>query len=434
MARRIVIAGGGFGGFYTALALERLLPPDSAKVTLVNDVNFMLYTPLLPGAAGGSLEPRHVVVPLRKELKRTNLRLGRVTGLNREHQKLEMTVATGERMDIDYDQLVISLGSTSKMLDIPGLAENAVGFKTLAESIYLRNHVVEQLELAESTEDSQVRRARLGFVFVGGGYAGVEALAELHDFATALLHLYPRCRMAGMRWVLIEATSRILSEIEPELAKFAAREIEGRGIEIRTETTVELCSENEVKLSTGDEIPMHTLVWTAGVVPSAEVGRLGLPLDEGGRIKVSSQLQVEGCNDVWAVGDAAAVPDPASRGRPCPPTAQHAIRQGRVAAKNVAAALGVGNSSSYRYQTRGLVVDLGRNQAVVSIFGFKLRGFLAWWITRTYHMYMMPGLGRKLRLIADWTVGVIFSRDPAELSQIGHPPTLEKSQRVEIES
>src|SRR4051794_14670230 len=238
MAWRIVIAGGGFGGLYAARELERILPPQSAHITLINDVNFMLYTPLLPGAAAGTLEPRHVVVPLREELKYTDLRLGEVTSADPQAQCINVDTLEGHNERIDYDHLIIALGSVSRTLPIPGLAEHAIGFKTLAEAIALRNHLLRTLEMAESLEDPAAREKYLTFVFVGGGYAGVEGLAELQDFAADVVELYPRCRVQGMRWILVEATDRIMREITPSLADFTMRELEGRGLEFRLNTTI----------------------------------------------------------------------------------------------------------------------------------------------------------------------------------------------------
>lgn len=425
MAAKIAIAGCGFGGLYAARELERLLTRSQAQITVVNDSNYMLYTPLLPGAAGGTLEPRHVVVPVRSELKWADLMLGEVDGLDRGRNILTVKAKGGTMREIAYDHLVIALGSVSHTLPVEGLAEHGIGFKTLADAIFLRNHVIEQLELAESCDDAPRHEAHLGFVFVGGGYAGIEALAELHDFASELIGLYPRCKHEGMRWLLVEAAGTVLPEVDRELALFAMDELRGRGIEFRVNTSLMSCSATGATLSTGETIPAMTIVWTAGVEPSPVVVKLGLPLDGGGRIKVTEKLSVEGEEGIWAVGDAASVPDPAQESRPCPPSAQHAIRQGRAAAQNIAAALGTGQSAPFRYSSRGLVVDLGRHKAVVSIYGIKLRGFIAWWLARTYHLSQLPGLVRKLRLIVDWTVGLFFGRDSSELGTIGHPRKLE---------
>ena len=424
MAWNVVIAGGGFGGFYAARTLERILPPHAARITLVNDVNFMLYAPLLPGASAGTLEPRHVVVPLREELDRTDLRLGRVCGATPEDSCLQVQTIEGHEERIRYDHLIVALGSVSRTLPIPGLAEHAIGFKTLPEAIALRNRVIRSLEMAETLEDPEQRAAYLTFVFVGGGYAGVEGLAELQDFAADAIDEYPRCRTQGLRFVLVEAADRIMRETPPDLAAFTTQELRGRGIEIRTNTTIEDVTDRSVRLSTGEEVPSRTLVWTAGVKPHPVVERLGLPL-ENGRIKVDPYLQVEGTGNVWAIGDAAAVPDPAKDLKgPSPPTAQHAIRQGKLAARNVAAAMGGGRKRPFRYKTKGVVVDLGRRKAVADTMGIKWRGTPAWLIARTYHLLMVPGLGRRARLLVDWNIGLLFGRDLSELGQLGHPPAL----------
>ena len=312
------------------------------RITLVNDVNFMLYTPLLPGAAAGTLEPRHVVVPLREELERTDLRLGRVTGANPERNTISVDTIEGHHEEIEYDHLIVALGSVSRTLPIPGLAQHAIGFKTLSEAIALRNRVLLSLEMAESLDDDERRAAYLSYVFVGGGYSGVEGLAELQDFAADVIELYPRCRVQGMRWMLVEAAERPMMEIPPKLSDFTVRELRGRGIEFRIGQTVEQVTDRSVTLSTGEVVPARTVVWTAGVKPHPVVQRLGLPLTDKGRIEADRFMQVPGHDNVWAIGDAAAVPDPARKGQPSPPTAQHGLRQGRAVAKNVAAAIGRG--------------------------------------------------------------------------------------------
>jgi NADH dehydrogenase len=427
MAWDIVIAGGGFGGYYAARTLERVLPEHSARVTLVNDVNFLLFTPLLPGAAAGTLEPRHVVVPLREQLKTTDLWLGRVSGASPERNELIVDSLDGRRHELHYDQLIVALGSVSRTLPIPGLVEHAFGFKTLSEAIALRNRVLSLLEIAETVHDAETRAEYLTFVFVGAGYAGLEGLAELQDFMSDVIDLYPRCRVQGMRWILVEARERVMPEVAPPLAAFAERELRGRGIEIRTSTTIEALTERSVILKGGEVVPTRTLVWTAGVKPHPVVAQLGVPLTDGGRIDVDATMRVRGRDNVWAIGDAAAVPDPARKGHPSPPTAQHAIRQGRRVARNVAAELsgGGGAIKPFRYKTLGVFVDMGRHQAVASTLGIKWRGFPAWFLARTYHMANMPGSKRKARLLVDWTVSLLFSRDTSELGQLGHPPELE---------
>jgi NADH dehydrogenase len=424
MAPHIVIAGGGFGGLYAARTLEKVLPPQSARITLVNDVNFMLYTPLLPGAAAGTLEPRHVVVPLREQLRRTELRLGNVVGADPAARELHVDGLDGARRKVGYDQLIVALGSVSRTLPIPGLAEHAIGFKTLSEAIALRNRLLWMLETAESIDDPDERKPYLGFVFVGAGYAGLEGLAELQDFAVDVIERYPRCRLDGMRWVLVEARDRVMPEIPPSLAEFAARELRGRGIEIRTNTTIEEVGDAYARLSGGEVVPARTVAWTAGVAPHPAVADLGLPLTKSKRVAVDECMRVQGHPNVWAIGDAAGVPDPARPGEPSPPTAQHAIRQGRLVARNVASELGRGRVKPFTYKTLGVFVDMGRHQAVARTLFIRWRGFPAWFLARTYHLLLMPGTGRRLRLVTDWTVGLLFGRDTSELGQIGHPPVL----------
>jgi NADH dehydrogenase len=384
MAHDVVIAGGGFAGVNAARELERLMPRQSTRLVLVNDVNFLLYTPLLPEAAAGTLEPRHVVTPLRDILKRTYLRLGAISGHDPAARTVALTTHDGEVEELRYDQLLLAAGSVSRSLPIEGLDRHAIGFKSLADAIWLRNHLIETLESANATEDPERRGELLTYVFVGGGYSGLEALAELQDFAVDAIQRYPRARLHGMRWILVEAMDRVLPEIPPELAAYAVGELRGRGIEIRLGTQLESVAADHVRLSTAERIP-------------------ALP-------------------GVYAAGDCAAVPNP--DGGECPPTAQHAIRQARVAARNMAAELGVGRPASFAYRSRGFFVNLGRHKAVASGPGLTLSGFPAWWAARTYHLSQMPGAVRKLRAVADWTVGLPFARDTAEVGSIGHPRPL----------
>jgi NADH dehydrogenase len=421
----VVIAGGGFGGLYAARRLERRLPPHSARITLVTDVNFLLYTPLLPGAAAGSLEPRHVVVPLREELDRADVRLGRVVAADPERNEVQILTVDQRDETLRYDQLILAPGSVSRVLPVPGLAEHALGFKTLADAIALRNRLLLNLEIAESLPDDETRREYLTVVFIGAGYAGLEGIAELQDYAADVIDRYPRSRMAGVRFVLVEAQERVMTEIPAPLAEFATRELRGRGMEIRTHTMLSEMDERSATLSTGERIPTRMLCWTAGVRPAPLVGRLGMPLNQAGRIEVDPSMRVRGLDNVWAIGDAAAVPDPAKHRRaPSPPTCQHAIRQGRRVAENVAATLGRGRVKPFRYRTLGVFVDMGRHKAVATVLGVRLRGFPAWFAARTYHLMMMPGVARKIRLGLDWGVGLFFGRASAELGQLGHPAAL----------
>lgn len=420
-----MIAGGGFGGFYAARALERILPEQSARVTLVNDANFMLYTPLLPGAAGATLDPRHVVVPLRAELKRTELMIGRVSGHDPARRALAVERVDSSSLELAYDQLLIALGSVSRTLPIPGLAEHGIGLKSLADATALRNQVLQCMDIAESLEDPARRREYLGFVFVGAGYAGVEGLGELQDFAAHAIELYPRCRADGMRWVLVEARERIMQEVPESLSQFAQRELRARGIEVRTRTELLALSQSAATLSGGETIPTRTLVWTAGVKPSPAIAKLGLARDSSGRVPVDRTLRVAGLPGVWAIGDCAAVPDSSRPGSLCPPTAQHAIRQGRLAARNIAATLRGREARPFSYRTKGVVAELGRNKAVAITLGVRWQGFPAWLIARTYHLLLMPGIGRRLRLLVDWNVALAFGRDTSAPGRLGTPTPLE---------
>jgi NADH dehydrogenase len=434
MARHIVIAGGGFGGFYAARALERLMVDLGVRVTLVNDANFMLYTPLLPGAAGATLDPRHVVVPLRSQLARTELLIGSVTGADPDSRVLTVRRLDGERLELGYDQLLVALGSVSRVLPIPGLAEHATGLKSLSDATALRNQVLTCLDIAESVQDPVRRAEYLGFVFVGAGYAGVEGLAELQDFAAQAIELYPRCLANGMRWVLVEAQERIMPEVPASLSAFATRELLGRGIEIDTQTTLTAVTAQGAILSNGQHVASRTVVWTAGVAPSPVVASLGLPVDEGGRIEVDRELRVTGRAGVWAIGDCAAVPDPSRRGQACPPTAQHAIRQGRLAASNIAATLQHKPLHAFRYRTAGMVAELGHNNAVAITLGVRWRGLPAWLLARTYHLLLMPGIGRKLRLLMDWNVALLFGRDLSSPGRLGSATPLQFAESEESSS
>jgi len=319
---------------------------------------------------------------------------------------------------------VVALGSVSRTPPVPGLAEHAIGFKSLSDATALRNRVLSCFDIAESLDDPERRAEYLGFVFVGAGYAGVEGLAELQDLAVNAIELYPRCRAQGMRWVLAEARERIMQEVPPALSEFATRELRHRGIEVRAGTTLSEVSERGAVLSDGQRVAARTVVWTAGVRPSPSVAALGLPLDGGGRIVVDPAMRVVGHRNAWAIGDCAAVPDPAHRASPSPPTAQHAIRQGRRVARNVAAELAGGTVRPFRYRSAGVVAELGHNKAVAITLGIRWRGFPAWFIARTYHLLEMPGLGRKLRLLADWNVALLFGRDAASPGQLGAPRPL----------
>jgi NADH dehydrogenase len=409
-----LVLGGGFAGSYVA----RLL--GSRGATIVSLENFMLLTPLLPEAASGTLEPRHVVVPLRMMCPHAELLLGRFTALDEARKVATVETAAGA-WDVGYDRAVLALGSVARALPIPGLAEHALGFKDLADAIALRNHVLRQLEAAAASTDGSRADAHLTFVFVGAGYAGVEALAELADLVRDALRHYPELPRRRTRWVLVDAAPKILPEIPSRLGDYAAKQLARRGVEIRTSTTLDSVGPSSVVLSGGERIATHTLVWTAGVSPNPMVAKLGVPVDERGRVRVDETLRVEGRDALFALGDCARVPNPATPGLPDPPTSQHGLRQARRLAKNL-----TGTPKPYRYRSLGQVATLGRHRGIALVVGVALRGVVGWFGSRTYHLYQLPLLSRKLRVVADWTVGLFFRRDIAELSMLGHPRELRK--------
>jgi NADH:ubiquinone reductase (H+-translocating) len=406
-----LILGGGFAGSYVARGLKK------RGATIVSPENFMLFASMLPEAASGTLEPRHVVVPLRQMCPHAELVLGRVVSHDPDRNRVQVEVEEG-LVNLHYRELVVALGAIARVLPIPGLAENAMGFKDLADAIALRNHVLQRLDFAAAAPTDAHRRRELTFVFVGAGYAGVEALAELSDLVRDARRYYPELQGTPDRWLLVDAAPKILPEIPSRLGEYAAQQLERRGVEILVSTTLEELTAHEAVLSGGERVRTSTLVWTTGARPNPLLAELGLPLDERGRIKVDALLRVEGHQNIWALGDCARVPNQASE-LPDPPTSQHALRQARRLAKNLA-----GEPRPYRYRTLGQVATLGRHKGIADVLGWKLRGFLGWWVTRTYHLYQLPTLSRKLRVVTDWTVALLFRRDIAELSMLGHPRPL----------
>jgi NADH dehydrogenase len=403
------VLGGGFAGAYVA----RLVGKRGA--TIVSPESSMLYTPLLPEAASGTLEPRHVVVPLRQMCPHAELVLGRATSLDVSARTIAADTIAGPA-EFSYDRLVVALGAVTRVFPVPGLVEHGRGFKDLADAIALRNHVLQRLEAAAAGGPS----SELGFVFVGAGYAGVEALAELNDLARAALRYYPELRDTPQRWVLVDAAPAILPEVPRRLGAYAARRLERRGIEIHVGETLASYDGETAVLSNGAVVPTRTLVWTAGVKASPLLADFGLPLDDRGRVRVDETLLVEGLEDVWSLGDCAAVPNARTPGHTDPPTCQHALRQARRLAKNLS-----GPPRPYAYRMLGQVATLGRYKGIADVMGIHLSGFPGWFVARSYHLYALPLLSRKLRVVADWTTSLFFRRDIAELSSLGHPAGLE---------
>jgi NADH:quinone reductase (non-electrogenic) len=422
---RILIVGGGYVGMYTALRLQKKLRRGEATVTVVDPQNHMTYQPFLPEAAAGSVEPRHVVVPLRRVLRGCRVLTGTVTGIEHAHKVAKLQPLEGEPWEVPYDVLVVAPGSVARTLPIPGLAEVGIGFRTIGEAIYLRNHVLSRLDFAASTSEEQRRRKALSFVFVGGGYAGIEAFAELEDMARYATRYYDEVSPADLRWVLVEAAGRILPEVSLKLADYTVQQLLRRGMDIRLNTRVTGLTDGHVVLSDGEEFDAETVVWTAGVRANPMLARTDLPLDPKGRLVCTPELQVRDTPGVWSAGDSAAVPD-LTRLEKDPdaltsPSAQHAVRQAKRLADNIVASLRSRRLKPYRHAYAGSVASLGLHKGVAEVYGVKVRGVLAWFMHRTYHLSRIPTLNRKVRVVADWTLALFFRREVVSLGQVQQP-------------
>ncbi|UXY24581.1 NAD(P)/FAD-dependent oxidoreductase [Streptomyces cynarae] len=428
---RILIVGGGYVGLYTALRLQRKLKAElrrgEAEIVVVSPDPYMTYQPFLPEAAAGAISPRHVVVPLRLVLPDCHVLIGEATAV--DHAKRIATVSTlsseetGQTEQIAYDELVLAPGSISRTLPIPGLADHGIGFKTVEEAIGLRNHVIEQMDIASSTRDPAIRDAALTFVFVGGGFAGVEALGELEDMARYAARYYHNVKPEDMRWILVEASDRILPEVGEEMGRYTVTELRRRNIDVRLETRLESCADRVAVLSDGSRFPTRTVVWTAGVKPHPILAATDLPLNERGRLKCTPQLTVDGVTHAWGAGDAAAVPDVTAEepGRETAPNAQHALRQARVLGDNIVHALRDEPLETYAHKYVGSVASLGLHKGVAHVYGRKLKGWPAWFMHRTYHLSRVPTFNRKARVLAEWTLAGLFKREIVSLGSLEHP-------------
>ncbi len=422
---RILIVGGGYVGMYTALQLQAKLGRREGSVTVVDPQPHMTYQPFLPEAAAGSIEPRHVVVPLRRVLKRCHVVTARVTEINHANKTVIVENAEGERDNLEYDILVVALGAVSRLLPVPGLAENGIAIQTIGEAIYLRNHVLAKMDAASSTSDPEVRKRLLTFTVVGGGFAGVEALAELEDMARYATRFYENIEPADMRWVLVEAMGRIMPEVSEKMGVYTVKALEERGIEVYLNTFLKSVENGHAVLSDGTEFDTDTLVWTAGVKANPMLKNTDLPLDDRSRVKSTAELQVVGLEDVWAAGSCAAVPDLSRTDEDpnalCAPNAQHAVRQANQLGKNLVATLRGKKPKKYEHAYAGSVAGLGLYKGVADVYGFKAKGFVAWFMHRSYHVSRMPTFNRKLRIIIDWTLAFLFKREVVSMGQIQNP-------------
>ena len=419
---RIVIIGGGFAGTNVARQLERRFRRDSrVSITLIDGENFFTFTPLLPEVPSGSIQPKHIVFPLRALLRRTHVRQAHVKSIDLEKQRIVAAHCDRCGNDvIEYDHLVLALGSVPNFFGTPGVQEHALTIKTLADACALHAHVIDKLEHADLQSDPVKRRELLTFVVAGGGFAGVETLAELNDFVREAGRFYPNIREEDLRLVLIHSGQRILPEVSEALSAYALEKLTSRGIEVRLQTRVKGCSGNAVQLSDGESIPCHTFVWAAGTAPSPVLDLVDVPRTKNGRIAVDASLAVQDRPHVWAVGDSAAIPDVVTGGV-CPPTAQYALRQGKRLADNIAASLDGGPMQEFRFKALGLLAGLGRRSAVAEICGLKFSGFVAWWLWRTIYLLKLPGFERRLRVAIDWTFDLFFPRDIVFLRPLHTP-------------
>jgi NADH:quinone reductase (non-electrogenic) len=422
---RILILGGGYVGLYTALGLQRRLRGGEASVTVVDPQPHMTYQPFLPEAAAGAIEPRHVVVPLRRALKRCHVLTGRVTEIAHGERKVTVEAPDGHTEELDYDVLVVALGSVARLMPIPGLAEQGIAFKTIGEAIYLRNHVMSKLDAASSTVDPELRRKLLTFTFVGGGFAGIEALAELEDMARYATRYYENIEPSDLRWVLVEAAGRILPEVRERLGVYTVLQLERRGIEVYLSTLAKSFEDGHVMLSDGTEFDSDTIVWTAGVKANPVLVGSDLPLDERGRVRATATLRVDGVPDAWTAGDNAAVPDLSRIAEDpdalCGPNAQHAVRQAKQLAKNIVAVLRGREPKPYEHANVGSVASLGLHKGVADVYHLKVKGFPAWAMHRGYHVARVPTFNRKFRVVADWLLSGLLRREVISMGQINNP-------------
>jgi NADH:ubiquinone reductase (H+-translocating) len=422
-ATRIVIVGGGYVGMYTALRLQKKLRGGEAEITVIDPQPHMTYQPFLPEAAAGSIEPRHVVVPLRRVLRKCQVLTGRVTTISNAAREVTVELADGHVTALGFDVLVVAPGSVARTLPIPGLAEHGIAFKTIGEAIFLRNHVLSRLDAADTTIDPALRRRLLTFMVVGGGYAGVEALAELADMARYASRYYPTIDRDDIRWILVEATGRIMPEVSPKMGRYTVERLLDSDIEVNLDTRVKSMVGGHVELDDGQEFDTDTIIWTAGVKPSPMLDKTDLPRDERGRLDCHATLQVRDLPGVFSAGDCAGVPD-LSKDDPdarTSPSAQHAVRQAKVLADNVVAHLRQRPLKEYKHSYAGSVASLGLYKGVAEIYGVKLRGIVAWFMHRSYHVSRMPTWNRRVRILFDWTGALLLGREIVSLGQINEP-------------
>ena len=432
--KRILILGGGFGGLYTALHLEKTLARDAdVTVTLVNRENFFLFTPMLHEVAASDLDITHIVSPARKLLRKVEFFHGTVERIDLPNKKVYVSHGQGvqhHEHELNYTHLVLSFGSITNFFKLPGLAEKAMTMKSLGDAIHLRNHLISNLEEADFECFTEEREPLLNFVVAGGGFAGVETIAGINDFLREALKFYPHLTEKMLRVILVHPGEFILPELNEKLGRYAQKKLAERGVEIKSKTKVETVNGREIVLSDGERILSDTLIWTAGTAPNPHLD--GLPCrKERGRICTDEFMQVEGWENVWAVGDCAAIPDPKT-GKYHPPTAQHAIRQGKILAHNIKAEIRSGQKKPFDFNSIGQLAALGRRTGVAQIMGMNFSGFIAWWLWRTIYLSKLPRFEKKLRVALDWSLDLVFSKDLVQFLTL-HAPTVSMTENEMLE-
>jgi NADH dehydrogenase len=413
--KHILILGAGFGGLYTALELEKLLSHSSVEVTLVNRENFFLFTPMLHEVAASDLDITHIVNPIRKLLRRTIFVEGSVESVDLTAKRVIVSHGTEHyHHEIKYDYLVLALGSVTNFYNLPGLEEHALTMKSLGDAIRLRNHLIKNLEEADFEVDADKRGALLNFVVAGGGFAGVETIAAINDFVREAIKFYPRLTESSLRMVLVELGPAILPELGDKLGAYAYEKLSMRKVEVILKAGVTEFSGNCLELSDSTRIKTNTLVWTAGISPHPILETLSCEKEKG-RIVTNEFMEVTEFDGVWALGDCARIPD-LTTGKACPPTAQHALRQGRIVARNIVAAIKDQQKKAFVFKTIGLMASIGRRAGVARIFGINFSGFIAWWLWRTIYLSKLPRFEKKLRVALDWTLDLLFSKDLVQFS------------------
>jgi NADH:quinone reductase (non-electrogenic) len=418
---RIIILGGGFAGLYAAMHLDKDLAQDpNVEITLINRENFFLFTPMLHEVAASDLDLSNIVNPVRKLLKRVGFFAGEVESVDLDHKRV--TVSHGfdhHHHDLEYDHLVFGLGSITNFFNLPGLQERALTMKSLGDAIHLRNRLIALLEEADTECSAAIRQPLLTFVVAGGGFAGVETIAGINDFVREAIRFYPNLREDHLRVILVHPGAVILPELGEKLGAYAQKKLAERGVDIRVNTKVDGVTDHGVLLSNGEMVDTRTIIWTAGTSPNPLLGKLPCA-KMNGKLLANEMLEVSGWPGVWALGDCALVPD-RTTGKYCPPTAQHALRQGKTLAHNIAAVVRGGKQKPFSFATIGQLAAIGRRTGVANILGVNFSGFLAWWLWRTIYLSKLPRFEKKLRVALDWTLDLLFTKDLVQFQTFRSP-------------